>query len=257
MRTYRDVVEEIALNLKLEKEVERQLKALVEAVNYAEEKMLGKSRGVKYFERVIIDTQHERYTLPSDFSANQKIVITDRNLDRFTVSEVEFETLINYEPSESILQAQVSDLAVNPEYIENTYEQTTQDAMYQNKVLYAMFRTADGYEVAIKPKVNGYIFIYYAATAEFPVDIEKNHPSVIPRFWHGVVSGATYYLLRRRAAEIATKDANLSVVTLRIANEYKEDFFDDIAELTQLQQDRAEPPIMRPFEYYDHPEEYL
>jgi hypothetical protein len=257
MESYRDVAEEIALNVGIGVDIEKEINKILEAVNYAEHKMLGKSRAIKFFWKIKINKNTEKYQLPKDFNTNQKVVITNTNLERYSVKEIEFEQLVSFEATPVSSQQQVTDLAINPELVKNTIDQVGQNAMYGDSVLYAMYRTTDGYELCIRPKVDGCLFIYYSAIAEFPIDIEKNHPNVSERFWHGVVSGATYYLLRRQATAMTNVDPNKSLMMLKMSNEYKNEFQDDISELADLQQDRAEPFVLKPFKFYEEPESYL
>ena len=255
MKTYRDIAEEIAINIKAEREMERKLPQIIEAISYAEEKLIGKSRAVKFFERLTIDSAHAKFFLPSDFSTGNKIIITDRSLSRYRTKELEFESLADYDSSPISQSLQSSDLAVNPDLVQNTSAQTEQDAMYSGFVLYAMYKTANGWELAIKPPMDGYVFIYYASQPSVPTDIELRGPDVMRRFFHAIVSGATYYLLRRVSITLAAEDANKSVVMLRIASEYNNDFLSDIKDLTALTEDRIEPPIMKPFNMYGSPED--
>lgn len=258
MNTYREIAEEIALNIKSENEIERKLNSIIEAISYAEERLIGKSRAIKFFERVPIDTLHDRFLLPDKFSTASKIVITDRSLARFKITGVEFEELIDYDPSQ-ILPAtrQLSDIAVNPVLLSTTSDQVSKDAQYSGSVLYAILRTSDGAEIAIKPKIDGYVFVYYTSEIDVPKDLERNRPSVSKQFYHAIVAGATYYLLRRQSSSLAEEDPNKSIAMLRIATEYKNDFEADIKTLAVITEDRDQPPIVKPFVLYGNPEDDL
>lgn len=255
MQNYLDIIGEIAVNLGWESSVEKNINRIRNAILWAEQQILGKSRGVKFFERIVVDKDHDSYFLPPDFNTHSKVIITDRNLNRYLTQELEFEQLISYETQRVPISVQSTDLAINPKYVSQTIKQVEDDARWYGKMLYAIKRTADGYEISLKPKVDGFIFIYYSAIAEIPKDLEAKRPSMPQRFWYGIVAGATYYELRR--VIMNETDQNKILAIRSSMKEYASEMQDVIADLAGLQQDRAEPAIVKPFTIGDTPENYV
>jgi hypothetical protein len=255
MDTYKDIVEEVAENVGWQISVEKNLNKILKAVWWAELQILGKSRGVKYMEKITLKSDIDTYALPEDYNSACKVIITDNADNRYLSKEIEFGELTAYAPSPDEVEGVAEDMSINPDLIKYSQQQTSQDAMYKDYVVFAFQHDEYGYKIKLNPSVDGYLYIYYAAITVLPDDIDNQKPTMLKRFWFGIVAGATHYLLRRMVIE--EKDANKAITLIRSSSEYKGELQDVITDFSELQAERSEPPIVKPFEYYEVPEDNL
>jgi len=247
METYRDLIGELARNVGFETDVEKEKGQLLSAIYWAETLLQRKTDAVKFLEKITINKNVESFELPLDFNTQQEVVITDRNLNRYLTKEVEVDLLLRYEPLPNVEVVTLGDLAINPKFLKATTLQIEDDARYYGYLLYAFNRTADNYEIMLKPRVDGFIFLYYSGNALAPTEIEATYSALPRSYWTGIVSGATYYLLLRQMRGLIGIDANKAASMRLLISEYKGQFNSDMADLDQEKMKRAGPLVMKPF----------
>lgn len=257
MESYRDLVNEVARNTGAADRIDAMIPQILIGIHWAETELHRISEAVNFVQRISLTTANELYNLPHDFNTHREILITNSSLERYEVKEVEFDELLRYEPASTVGSVDSEDLSVNPQLIKTTFTQTKDEARFGGKVLYAIFRSGDGYQIAVKPRINGILWLYYSVLADVPQDIEQQFTALPYGYWSGIVTGATYYILRRDfTLNVKTLDPNVSAIYGRSIAEYKREFDEKKAELAAEVMKRNEPAVMVPFEFYDHPEAY-